>query len=317
MFSPVKNILAVSVIAIFVLILSLLIVSFSGQSRKSAVLEGASRRIIDMTGRPVSLPAKPGRVFSTCTAVTGIITRLGESARLAAIDEYGKIVPGTSRIEVAGKGSAISREKIMQIEPDLAFIWWYQEDLGHMLGQLGVPVVKVKSVRLCSLSELYSLVGDALGVSGKSCALCAEIEILLKERRNKAADTARPVVYLELYSRYRTCGNGTYAGDLLEAAGLSNAAQPATGNIIMSAEELIRKDPEIILYVEGFGTAEEIASRPGLACTGAVKRNNIFSLDRFCLTAGSDPCKSIELIREIINKAIKKRERKTACRSTR
>ena len=89
--------------------------------------------------------AAPKRILSLCTAATDTIVRLGVTERLAAIDDYGRIVPGTEKIPVIGKASALSREQLVALNADLAFLWWYQDDVAKVLAELGVPVTRIRS----------------------------------------------------------------------------------------------------------------------------------------------------------------------------
>lgn len=94
----------------------------------------SGREVVDMTGRKVRVPADPARVLSLCTSANDTMVALGEAARLAAIDEYGRVVPGVRRAQVIGKGSAISREAVLALGIDLAFVWWYQDDAAAYRG---------------------------------------------------------------------------------------------------------------------------------------------------------------------------------------
>ena len=62
----------------------------------------AVRSVRDATGREVQIPVQPTRVLSLCTTVTDTLARLGLLDRLAGMDEYSKVVPGTERVAILG-----------------------------------------------------------------------------------------------------------------------------------------------------------------------------------------------------------------------
>ena len=97
--------------------------------------------IVDMISRTVRVPKRPARLLSLCTSATDTVIALGVADRLVAIDEYGRVVPGAECVTVVGKGSAISREQVAALRVDLAFVWWYQDDVAKMLEDMAVPVV--------------------------------------------------------------------------------------------------------------------------------------------------------------------------------
>ena len=120
------------------------------------------REVVDTTGRTVRVPADPQRILSLCTSASDTLVALGETGRLAAIDEYGRVVPGVEKAVVIGKGSAISREQVLALRIDLAFVWWYQDDAAAMLDGLGVPVVRIRTGRAAEVPAMIRLVGDCL-----------------------------------------------------------------------------------------------------------------------------------------------------------
>ncbi|MFA7230566.1 MAG: ABC transporter substrate-binding protein [Victivallaceae bacterium] len=258
------------------------------------------RTITDMTGRLVKIPDNPSKILSLSVMADDIIVKLGLVGRLAAIDQYGKIIPGVERAEVVGKGSALSIEKILELKADIAFIWWYQDDVAAMLDKYSIPVVRLKSCRLNNYSDTVTLIGRCLNVEKNAAAVIEKFNKQIKALPQvKTHD--RPGVYLELYSPYKTAGKDSYANDLIEAAGGNNIAGNVSGVAVLSAEEIILKSPQTILYIDGFATGDEIASRPGFKTLPAVKQRRVYGINRKRLVAGVEPVEAVNEIRKIIN----------------
>ena len=262
-----------------------------------------------MTSRRVGIPASPARVLSLCTSATDTIIGLGQAGRLAAIDEYSAVVPGAERITTIGKVSAISREQVQAMKIDLAFVWWYQDDVADMLAGLGVPVVRIRSGRAAEVPAMIRLVGDCLGCQQAAQQLAQPVESFL---RGHAASTTRPAeaeaaagrkprVYLELYSPFKTVGRDSYMSDLIELAGGVNIAREVTGSVLLSAERLIQADPDVILCINGFATPAEMAHRPGFADLRAVKTGRVNGIERGWLVAGHSLPEAVTHLRSIIH----------------
>ncbi len=251
------------------------------------VIEESGREVVDMTGRTVRVSADPARILSLCTSANDTLAVLGEAARLAAIDEYGRVVPGVERAQVVGKGSAISREAVLALGIDLAFVWWYQDDAAAMLKGLSVPVVRVRTDRAAEIPPMIRLVGECLNRRKAAEPLARGVEEFLdRAASGLPLPAGRPRVYLELYGPFRTVGRDSYMSDLLALAGADNIAGDITGKALLSAERLIQADPDVILFAEGFADAGEVASRPGMAGLTAVRLGRIFPVDRRWLVAG-------------------------------
>jgi iron complex transport system substrate-binding protein len=263
---------------------------------------GDTQRIADMTSRQVSVPASPRRILSICTSATATLVELGLADRIAAIDEFGRVLDGTGNAVVIGKGSMISREQVLALKIDLAFVWWYQDDAAALLDGLGVPVVRIRTGRAAEVPAMIRLVGQCMDCRDQAETSAGEVERFLRQAATAPtqAQANRPAVYLELYSQFKTVGRDSYMNDLLELAGGRNIAAGATGTVILSAEQLIRNEPDVILVVEGFATAQDVAGRPGFAELNAVRTGRIIEVDRRCLVAGPALPLAVEKLRKII-----------------
>jgi len=249
---------------------------------------GVTRTVADMTSRSVRIPAAPARILSLCASVTDTIVRLGQSARLAAIDEYGRIVPGAKHAVSVGKDSVLSREQILAKNIDLAFVWWYQDAAAKTLEDLSVPVVRVRGSRTADVPGMIRLVGDCLGLCGQADRLAARVEGRLRRASSRPVAAARtPRVYVELYGPFKTVGRDSYLNDLLDLAGAENVAGGACGSVLLSAERLIAADPDVILFVQGFSNRADIHGRPGMKELRAVREGRVLPMDRYWLVAGA------------------------------
>ena len=244
------------------------------------------RNVTDPTGRVVAVPQDARRVLSLCTSATDTVLRLGAGARLAGIDEFSRIVPGTDTIAVLGKGSALSREQVLARKIDLAFVWWYQDDAASLLESLGVPAVKIRCQRAAEIPATVRFVGQCLDLADPAATLAAGVEKDLA----LLASTPRsdlPAVYLELYSPFKTGGRDSYVNDLIEMAGGRNIAVTATGSVLLSAEQLFAANPERVILLEGASTIGSFGNRGGFDSLSAVRNHRVQVLDRYAMVAGA------------------------------
>ena len=263
------------------------------------VLE-SGRSVRDMTSRDVNVPADARRILSLCTSATDTIVAMGEADRLVAIDEYNTPVAGVEHAAVIGKGSAISKEQVLALKIDLAFIWWYQDDSADMLERLGVPVVRISSQRAWQVPETIRLIGDCLGRPDKAGPLAARVESFLERAPSQTAPTARVSTYIELYSPFRTVGGDSYMNDLIDLAGGVNIAAQATGTVILSPERLIQHEPDVILIVDGFGDKRSLSARPGMTGLKAVRNGRVHVIDRDILIAGPSLPRAVEKLKKTL-----------------
>lgn len=257
--------------------------AWSGTGTRPAPI---TRVIEDSTGRAVRIPHDPQHILSLCTSVTDTLVRLGQGHRLAGIDEYSRIVPDTGEVPVLGKGSTLSREQVLARAIDLAFIWWFQDDVAQLLGDLGIPTVRIRCQQADDVPATIRLVGQCLNDEAGVPALAESVERDLARLR-RSITGPHPRVYLELYSPFRTGGRDTYLHDLLELAGARNVAAGAVGSLIFSAEALLEADPDVVLLIRDFATPASFRQRTGMAGLTAVRSGRVHLLDRTHLIAGA------------------------------
>lgn len=270
--------------------------------------KSSSRVITDMTGRTVHVPANPQRILSLCTSATDTLLALGQRDRLAAIDQYSRIIPMTGAIPAIGQGSAISREQVVALQIDLAIIWWYQDDAAAMLETLNVPVIRLQSARAAQIPAIIQLIGQITDCSSEAEMLSQQLETFLAAQpttpandiTHAAVDPNQTKVFLELYGPYKTAGEQTYANDLLMLAGARNIAADSTGNVLFSPERLLRENPDVILFVDEFATVSDYARRSGLSGVSAVQHGRVIPINRYWLVAGPHLPDAVAQLRQLL-----------------
>jgi iron complex transport system substrate-binding protein len=279
-------------------------VAIRSAARSARLQCDAIRQIADMTDRPVRVPLRPLHILSVCTSATDTLVVLGLEDRLVAIDEYSRVVPHTDHAAVVGRGSAISREQVAAMGIDLAFVWWYQDDVAAMLDDLSIPVVRIRSGRVTELPAMIRLIGQTVDRREMADRAASRIETFLQHSPRQPAAGAKRV-FIELYGPLKTAGGETFTNDLLELAGALNIAGDARGSVLLSAERLIQADPDVILSVGESSDANRLKQRLGASALKAVREGRVYAIDRYWLVAGPQMPESVKKIRDLIVKSSK------------
>lgn len=253
-------------------------------------------------GREAPKEAAPLRIVSTSAAATHILLALGAEEELAAIDSHGSIVPGAEHIPVAGRGSVLSLEELTRLRVNRAVLWYYQRELATSLRDRGIAVTTVPPLRLGNYAELVQRLGELTDRKREAQRLVGKFQAALPA----ASEKTGPKVYWELYGPGRAVGEESYFGDLLRLAGAENCAAGSAGGGSVSLEAVVARSPEVILFMEGSGSAAEIAARPGLAGTPAVKSGRIHPVDRVRVLEGVDPAGAVRYLHELIHRKERK-----------
>jgi len=110
----------------------------------------------------------------------------------------------------------------------------------------------------------------------------------IMERVSDIPEEDKPKVYFEAWNKYKTVGTGPGRHTEIVIAGGKNIFDDLSGTVEIEAEELIRRNPAIIIrgtWINGFKTddetelssiRDEIMSRPELAGVSAVSKGRVY-----------------------------------------
>ena len=239
--------------------------------------------------KPAVIPqVKPEnlRILSLVTCADHIITELGAKDKIAAIDRHGRVLDSMQDVPVTVAGGMVSREMLRKYKISHAVIWYYQQNLIPVFEQekIGVTVIPPMT------SKSYINVVQDLGLL---CNKNEEAEKLAAKFRQTIPEIFpikhKPViVYIELYTSWKAPSEVGYIGEMLSYAGGQLAAAGKINGMV-SPEAVALAKPEVIFFVEGFGSVNELAGRPALRNTPAVKNKKIYAIPRKLVCEGVAP----------------------------
>ena len=241
--------------------------------------------------------SEPLRILSFSTAASHILLALGHPP--VAIDQYGRIACPDEAIPVIARGGTVSFEKVVELGVNQVLIWYYQDDLERLFRRRGIAVSVLPPLRLHNYASLLGELGKLTGKEQRAELLQAQFSDALDSLQAAAVEVLTPC-YFELYSDWKAAGQESYIGDLLRVAG---ASCPEAKTALLSAERVLAFAPQIIFYVDGFGSKKELLSRPGLASSPAAKNGRVYAVDRRYVSEGLDILAAIEFFRSKLAEA--------------
>jgi iron complex transport system substrate-binding protein len=238
----------------------------------------------DFQNRSVTIPKRPERIVSIGPSITEFLFALGAGSRVVGTDDFSDEPAAAKALEKVG-GIKVNFEKVVSLKPDLVLIVKFSDGTIEKLASAGLLVLVVDPLSIGDVASTAILVGRATG--GDGTALAATIDQKVQQVKVKvAAATTKPRVYHEVDAsdpaKIFTVGPGSYIHDLIEIAGGTNIAAKASGAYPqLSAEEILRADPEVIVLAAAPYSAkpEQVAARTGWAAISAVKNGRIVTIE--------------------------------------
>lgn len=271
-----------------VLILAALVVAAScgGSGTPTATIAGKSTpaafpvTVLDFQGRAVTVPRRPERIVSIGPSNTEFLFALGAGDRVVADDDFSD-EPAAAKAKEHVGGVKVNIEKVVSLRPDLVVTVKFSDGTLDSLARAGAPVLVVDPQGAADVAKSATLVGAAIGADGAS--LAADIERQLDAVRAKTVGVPKPRVFHEVDAsdpaKIFTVGPGSFIDDLISIAGGANVfATATTAYPTVSAEAIVRTDPEVIVLGDApYGTTvDSVGTRPGWGAVSAVRNKRVY-----------------------------------------
>ncbi|MDP9252312.1 MAG: cobalamin-binding protein [Chloroflexota bacterium] len=256
--------------------------STTQQPSAAAVAPSFPTTVTDFQNRSVTLPKRPERIVSIGPSITEFLFALGTGPRVVGVDDFSDEPAAASQLEKVG-GIKVNFEKVVSLRPDLVLSVKFSDGTIEKLAGAGLLVIVVDPQSAGDVARTAILLGRAVGSDGETMA--RDIQKRVDDVRTKTAAATKPRVYHEIDAsdptKIFTVGPGSYIHDLIEIAGGQNiAARATTAYPQLSAEEILRSDPEVIVLAAADYSAkpDQVAARAGWSALSAVKNKRIVTI---------------------------------------
>lgn len=231
----------------------------------------------DDAGRDVTIAAEPKRILSVAPSNTELLFALGKGKSLVGRSEFDDYPAEAKEIPSVGGFFPPDYEKIVATKPDLVLVVTGSDEARNKLVndyKLNVYVVNPQT-----FDELYAStlkLGQVINAQEAAEKLVADMKAQVKEIADKAAKaTTKPSVYYEVWDEpLMTAGTGTFINDLITLAGGTNAGAEVKGWSNISAEQVAKANPDLIV-ASSPDIQAKIKARANWSAYKAVKEGKI------------------------------------------
>ena len=244
---------------------------------------------VDGMGREVVLPGSAQRIVSIAPSNTEILFAIGAGDQIVGRDEVSDYPP--EALAIASIGSTygeLNTEAILALEPDLVLAATITSpEQVQTLEVLGIPVFLLANPEdFSGLLENIKIVGILTGHETEAEALAAGLHERIEVVTQKAADAGLVSVFYEVDGTDPTApwttGAGTFQDVLIGLVGGENIAADIAGWGQMSLEEIVTRDPQVVIFGEGPWvptTVESYSDRSGWGEIAAVVDGRVYGID--------------------------------------
>jgi iron complex transport system substrate-binding protein len=215
----------------------------------------------------------PERIICLTEETVETLYLLGEESRIVGISGY-VVRPPKARREKPRVSAFTSADipKILDLQPDLVLTFSdLQADIAAALIRANVDVHAFNQRTIAQILDMIRTLGALVGAFDRADRLAGELAAKVGIASTRATQMrTRPRVYFEEWDEPMISGIG-WVSELIDAAGgvdvfADRASCKSAKDRIVTAEEVIRKEPDIIIgsWCGKKFRPERLAKRPGL-----------------------------------------------------
>ena len=255
--------------------------------------------LTDSNGKEVIIEKPPERIVAFDSDSLEILFAIGEGSRIIGTHEFVDYPPEAANIERVGNAFALNLEKIVELEPDLVYIFFdrFVPDLEN----LGLKVLYLKSLNntFQDVMNHFLLWGQITGNIEAAEEQVARFQTKLATLEDKLANVKRgPRVYHHTFD-FWTPGGDTLVGRIYELLKADFVTNEISGYIQISPEDIVAKDPEVIVVSQD--ALDQVLDNAALQRTAAVKNNRVGVPQRGSLSVtGPRLIEAIEELAELL-----------------
>lgn len=243
--------------------------------------------VTDDRGEELEFEQAPETIVSLIPSNTEIVFALDAGDQLVGVTDYDNYPEAAQDIERVSDSVEFNAEKIIQLDPDvvLAYSTGEAPPALSQLEDVDIPVFVIESAT--SFDEVYGDIEQIASVLAKEEKGAEVIEGIQSQIENVqerlAAVEEQKEVYVEISPspEIYTTGKSTFMQEILDHAQVTNAFEDLEGWPSISEEEVITRDPEVILttvsYVED--AVGDIEARDSWSAVEAIENDEVHFID--------------------------------------
>ncbi|MFO8071874.1 MAG: ABC transporter substrate-binding protein [Polyangia bacterium] len=251
----------------------------AGDQPGTTASDADSLVMVDDLGREVEVAGDVRRVASLSPGFTEALFEMGCGDRVVLRDLRSDYPAGVARIP-AVDGLRPDAGRVAASRPDLVLLYAVDHMQARAFGKVGLSAAVLDPGGYDEVVEQIADLGAMVGCGSGASDLAVRMRETRRRVARLAAEHDEPRVYVELdgsdQARPWTIAEGSFVDELLRIAKGRNVVEGLSGGYVqVSAEAVIRADPEVVLLLGEGASAEDFALRTGWSDVTAVREGRV------------------------------------------
>ena len=250
--------------------------------------------VTDSRGVEIIFDKSPEKVITLMPSNTEILYALGSGEQIIAVSEYCNYPEDTANKQKFPTGEQLDIEVLIALKPDAVLIGSMSamDDQIKQLEDSGIKVIVTEANNLSDTYKVINLIGTVMGKQTEATKLVEDMEKGFEEIRENVKDKTSSTVYVEVsplqYGLW-SGGKNTFIQELMDIIGAKNIFDDIEGWKAVSEEQVLARNPAIILTTASPLTGiedpvGEISARANWSGVDAIKNKKVLMLDSDMIT---------------------------------
>lgn len=271
-----------------ILVVGTILTLTSCSSGSTSESSNSTKTVVDIQGKKVKIPKKVTRIADLWHANNQIVLLLGRSNDLVATTPmvqknywYNLVDPKIKKVSAPFAGDELQGEELLKTKPDVVIT----SDLAQakIANKAKLPVVNAMFQNFAGLKKSVNLTANILGGSAPKIAKKYNNELngninLVKRKLKKVKTKPSVVHFLNPTDLTQVDGKKTIIDEWIKLAGGKNAITKTGNKVSITAEELVKANPDIIIVGQSStqDARKALKANKSLRNLTAVKQNHVY-----------------------------------------
>lgn len=245
--------------------------------------------VIDGTGQEVTIEKEPKTIVSLQASNTEVSFALGLEEKIVGVSDFCNYPAEALEVDKVG-AQDMNVELILSMLPDLALVSAYHyNNHAEILNQFkdaGINVIVVGDAsNFNDVYEKIELIGAVTGATAEAEVIVTDMQKRLETVKGLAKEvTEQKKIWVEVAPApdIFTTGQGTFMHEMLEVINAINAAGEHEGWVMLTEEEIVQLNPDVIITTYGSyyeNPEQSVLSRDGWSDVSAIKSEQVFDVE--------------------------------------
>jgi len=192
------------------------------------------------------------RILSLAPNVTEILFAMGLGDSIVGRSNYCQFPEEAKTIPPVGDTINLNLERIVSLEPTVAFVVTKRADVVKTLEHLGIRTVALESDTMAELMKTIDTIGAETGRPAPAETLIEDIQHDLDRVRHRVEGFPRPKVLFAFpmavgSTNMMVAGRGTFVDELLSVAGAENAFPEVADWPTITPQRVVELAPDVVI----------------------------------------------------------------------